>query len=66
MKSWSPEEAMRNILMGCKVMGWSVLIPDVHLKAEVPGLIIGELEFVDQFWSPGIWEVWDPNEESHQ
>jgi hypothetical protein len=39
--SWSPDEAIRKLLTACKALGWTVLIPNIDGKEDVPGLIVG-------------------------
>lgn len=62
MRSWTPEEAIKHILLGCKAMGWTVLIPNVDEHEDVPGLVMGTKEFCAENWETGEVLQWDPSD----
>jgi hypothetical protein len=64
--AWSQEEAIKNILLGCKALGWHVLVPNVDGDNDVGGLVIGTQEFCEENWVSKEWEVWDTTKEVEQ
>lgn len=65
----TPEDYVLDIQEACKELGWSIAICDLELG--VQGLIIGQLEYVEEITEQLVngeeYEIWDrPQNENNE